>query len=214
MSSLAEQRRNRGAVASVIQIGMILGVGYVERSGRFTESALRSYNYLPIPEHEFLQVLSEAVQSGDSRSNRCPDIIIGMVAPPTGAEREKPRWHANPRFAFVMHNTAKEDKESGGEVEASIKEQLAKTQTKEEVLETMQKCFVKQLELILQAASGSIDGNAPLTQLGIDSLIAVEIRSWFLKEVGVSLPVLKVLSGASARELCEVASGEYKIGEE
>ncbi|PQE13558.1 polyketide synthase protein [Rutstroemia sp. NJR-2017a BVV2] len=214
MSSLAEQRRNRGAVASVIQIGMILGVGYVERSGRFTESALRSYNYLPIPEHEFLQVLSEAVQSGDSKSNRCPEIIIGMVAPPTGAEREKPRWHANPRFSFVMHHTAKDDKESGGEVEASIKEQLANTQTKEEILETMQKCFVKQLELILQAASGSIDENAPLTQLGIDSLIAVEIRSWFLKEVGVSLPVLKVLSGASARELCEVASGEYKIGEE
>jgi acyl carrier protein len=214
MSSLAEQRRNRGAVASVIQIGMILGVGYVERSGRFTESALRSYNYLPIPEHEFLQVLSEAVQSGDSKSSRCPEIIIGMVAPPTGAEREKPRWHANPRFSFVMHHTAKEDKESGSEVEASIKEQLAKTQTKEEVLKTMQKCFVKQLELILQAAAGSIDGNVPLTQLGIDSLIAVEIRSWFLKEVGVSLPVLKVLSGASARELCEVASGEYKIGEE
>ncbi|KAM3067829.1 Reducing polyketide synthase boa6 [Clarireedia jacksonii] len=213
MSSLAEQRRKRGGVASVIHIGMILGVGYVERSGRFTESALRSYNYLPIPEHEFLQVLSEAVQSGDPKSNRCPEITIGMVAPSTGDEREKPRWHANPRFGFVMHNAVKEDNESGGEVEAPTKEQLAKAQTKEEVLVTMQKCFAKQLELILQAVPGSIDENAPLTQMGIDSLIAVEIRSWFLKEVGVSLPVLKVLSGASARELCEVASGEYKIEE-
>ncbi|KAF7936707.1 uncharacterized protein EAE97_008073 [Botrytis byssoidea] len=213
MAALAEQRRKRGGVASVIHIGMILGVGYVERSGRFTESALRSYNYLTIPEHEFLQVLSEAVQSGHPASNRCPEIIIGMVAPLTGEERDKPRWHANPRFSFVMNDFTKEESDSQGEVEVPTKEQLAKAQTKDEVLGVMQKCFAKQLELILQADPGSIDENAPLTQLGIDSLIAVEIRSWFLKEVGVSLPVLKILGGAAAKDLCELACEEFKVTE-
>ncbi|QSZ32279.1 hypothetical protein DSL72_001853 [Monilinia vaccinii-corymbosi] len=211
MASLAEQRRKRGGVASVIHIGMILGVGYVERSGRFTESALRSYNYLTIPEHEFLQVLSEAVQSGRPSGDRCPEIIIGMVAPSTGEERDKPRWHANPRFAFVMNDAIEEESDSQGEVEVPTKEQLAKAQTKGEVLAVMQRCFAKQLELILQADTGSIDESAPLTQLGIDSLIAVEIRSWFLKEVGVSLPVLKILGGAAAKDLCELASEEFKV---
>ncbi|KAI9642579.1 Reducing polyketide synthase boa6 [Ciborinia camelliae] len=213
MASLAEQRRKRGGVASVIHIGMILGVGYVERSGRFTESALRSYNYLTIPEHEFLQVLSEAVQSGHPASDRCPEIIIGMVAPLTGEEQDKPRWHANPRFSFVMNDVIKEESDSQGEVEEPTKEQLAKAQTKVEVLGVMQRCFAKQLELILQADAGSIDDNAPLTQLGIDSLIAVEIRSWFLKEVGVSLPVLKILGGAAAKDLCELACEEFKVNE-
>lgn len=208
MASFAEQRRKRGGVASVIHIGMILGVGYVERSGRFTESALRSYNYLPIPEHEFLQVLSEAVQSGSPTSNRCPEITIGMVAPNSGEERDKPRWYFNPRFSFVMNDAIKEEKETSTEVEVPTKDQLAKAQTQAELVDIMQKCFIKQLQLILQA--DSID-DAPLTQLGIDSLIAVEIRSWFLKEVGVSLPVLKVLSGASARDLCELAGAEIKI---
>lgn len=208
MASLAEQRRRRGGVASVIHIGMILGVGYVERSGRFTESALRSYNYLTIPEHEFLQVLSEAVQSGKPKSNRCPELIIGMVAPHNGEERDKPRWYSNPRFAFVMNDAKKEEKEQSTEVQVPTKDQLAKAQTKAEAVEIMDKCFAKQLKLILQ--TDSIE-DAPLTQLGIDSLIAVEIRSWFLKEVGVSLPVLKVLSGASARDLCEFAGTEIKI---
>ena len=41
--------------------------------------------------------------------------------------------------------------------------------------------------------------------LGIDSLVAVEIRSWFLKEIETEIPVFKVLSGSSVTELLEYA---------
>lgn len=37
--------------------------------------------------------------------------------------------------------------------------------------------------------------------LGIDSLVAVEIRSWFLKALQVNMPVLKILGGASIGDL-------------
>lgn len=41
--------------------------------------------------------------------------------------------------------------------------------------------------------------------MGIDSLIAVEIRTWFLKNLEVNMPVLKILSGASIGELLDHA---------
>ena len=37
--------------------------------------------------------------------------------------------------------------------------------------------------------------------LGIDSLVAVDIRSWFIKEFQVEIPVLKILSGATVAEI-------------
>ena len=40
-----------------------------------------------------------------------------------------------------------------------------------------------------------------LDELGADSLVAVDIRSWFLKELGVDLPVLKILNSPSVRDL-------------
>jgi hybrid polyketide synthase/nonribosomal peptide synthetase ACE1 len=40
-------------------------------------------------------------------------------------------------------------------------------------------------------------------ELGIDSLIAVDLRTWFLKELEVDMPVLKILGGASIREMLE-----------
>ena len=42
-------------------------------------------------------------------------------------------------------------------------------------------------------------------EMGMDSLIAVDLRSWFLKQLSVSIPVLKILNGVSIGELVEEA---------
>lgn len=43
------------------------------------------------------------------------------------------------------------------------------------------------------------------TELCIDSLVAVEIRSWFQSELHFDMPVLKILSGASIEKMVEDA---------
>lgn len=39
--------------------------------------------------------------------------------------------------------------------------------------------------------------------MGVDSLVAVEVRSWFLKELTVDVPVMKILGGVSITDLVE-----------
>lgn len=43
-------------------------------------------------------------------------------------------------------------------------------------------------------------------ELGVDSLVAVDLRSWFLKELGVDIPVLKIFNAASIRDLLDFAA--------
>lgn len=45
-------------------------------------------------------------------------------------------------------------------------------------------------------------------EIGMDSLIAVDLRSWFLKQLSVSIPVLKILNGVSIEELVEEAASK------
>lgn len=62
------------------------------------------------------------------------------------------------------------------------------------------------MRIILQISPDQeINRNIPLIEIGIDSFAAVEVRSWFLKELQVDVPVLKVVGGASIAELCERA---------
>lgn len=49
----------------------------------------------------------------------------------------------------------------------------------------------------------SVDASAE--ELGTDSLVAVEIRSWFINELMVDIPVLKILGGATVAAMIELA---------
>jgi hybrid polyketide synthase/nonribosomal peptide synthetase ACE1 len=50
-----------------------------------------------------------------------------------------------------------------------------------------------------------MDDHTALVELGVDSLVAVEARSWFTKQLGVDIPVLRILGGASVVDLVEDA---------
>lgn len=42
-----------------------------------------------------------------------------------------------------------------------------------------------------------------LDELGMDSLVAVEVRSWFLKELSVDVPILRIIKGSSPNALLD-----------
>ncbi|KAF3039877.1 hypothetical protein E8E12_002483 [Didymella heteroderae] len=56
----------------------------------------------------------------------------------------------------------------------------------------------------LQMPSDSSIIDKTADALGIDSLIAIEIRSWLLKELGVDLPLLIIIGGNNMRQVLEV----------
>ena len=62
--------------------------------------------------------------------------------------------------------------------------------------------FILKLHHKLQISSETtISPDAVLLELGIDSLVAAELRAWFVTEVGVDMPILKILGGPSILEL-------------
>ncbi|EAQ90441.1 hypothetical protein CHGG_02376 [Chaetomium globosum CBS 148.51] len=55
-------------------------------------------------------------------------------------------------------------------------------------------------------ATETVDPMMSLVELGIDSIMAVDLRTWFLKELDVDVPVLKILSpGETVKSLAEEA---------
>lgn len=69
--------------------------------------------------------------------------------------------------------------------------------------------FLSKLQTVLQFHTDADKLKAILGQgadeLGIDSLVAVEIRTWFLKEIQIDIPLMKVLGGAPMKDLLEFA---------
>ncbi|KAL4953212.1 hypothetical protein BDW69DRAFT_165916 [Aspergillus filifer] len=202
MASLVAQRRAQSLAGSVMHIGLIFGAGYATRSGQFRSQDLAASGLYPLSITDFHQLFGEAVLASPPTSGRKPEITAGLRAVGLKPDSRLP-WRSNPRFA---HYCKVDDGERMSTVDSktpllSVKARLANATTTEQTREVIQHCFSGTLADILRLAADTMDHKVPLVQLGVDSHVAVEVRSWFRKQLGVRTSLLRILSGASADDL-------------
>jgi len=202
MAGLAAKRRKLGLVASVLNIGMLMGIGYVNRQQGEVYNNMRKQGYLPISERDIHHMFIEAVSAGHVDSPHGSELTTGLQRYSI-TDKTPYHWHFNPKFS---HHTLESDVNpssssiNNNTTAQSVKQQLQDAKTTEGVLEVLATCFAAQLEVMLHLPPSTVNKEAPIIELGVDSLVAVEIRSWFLREVNKDMPVLRILGGASLFE--------------
>jgi len=121
------------------------------------------------------------------------------------AHREHIPFIDDPRLGFYKlperTNVFAKESSLGG----PVKDRLASAGTRD-AERIIREATLEMLRIALQLpADDSIDSEVALIDQGVDSLVAVTLRSWFSKELGIDVPVLKVLGGASVADLASNA---------
>ncbi|QKX53164.1 uncharacterized protein TRUGW13939_00240 [Talaromyces rugulosus] len=212
MASLVRQRRERfNLPGSVIHPGAIIGLGYLENVTRgFIKSLTDRMGPTHLSERDFHELFAEGILAGRPGSGRDPEVIAGsrQINPrdyPDALCYAVPKiWpiinysaqFSVPEERFSAHNTL------------SIKGQLEKTTSNEEILEIISTGLIAKLrtKLGLSQDQGNLSQKTQLAELGVDSLIALDLRSWFSKEIGVDVSILEILSGVSIGDLTHSAA--------
>ncbi|KAK4194675.1 hypothetical protein QBC40DRAFT_318825 [Triangularia verruculosa] len=214
MASLARQRRQKGLASSIIHIGPIFGVGYVAHLDKviFTKKALQGYALVATSERDFYQLFAEAVVASPAGSSeRYLELFNGArrISP---HEEGKPAWESDALMSHFVRNpegvatVASSDSQS----RIPLKTQLEEAKDRTQIHDIIQDAFLPKVYSLFQLDSAKVDTTAVaqmrLDEMGIDSLIAVEIRGWFMKTIEVNIPVLKILSGVPIGELIAFAA--------
>ncbi|GLA33581.1 type I Iterative Polyketide synthase (PKS) [Aspergillus niger] len=228
--ALITQRRRRHVAGSVIQISRMTDVGYVKRQREqysAQEMARLEAYCLPMGERELHALFAEGIRAGRplpvSSSDAAQGSVITAGIPqidmtnPENAVRRGVTWATNVRFShyWQQQNPLRRkygDLQAGREGEknaASTRAQLAQSKSREEARTIIFDGIVSKVRssLHLPADQPVLEPTA-LVDLGLDSLIAVDIRTWTLKELGVDVPVLKLLAGITVEEILREAMSE------
>ena len=104
MHALAAQRRQRGVVGSVIDIGCVMGNGYVTRE--LTEQQqlyLEEVGNVWLSEQDFLNIFAEAVLASALSATETMSFLTGLKI--QSGENEKVSWSKNPMFQHLVQKT-------------------------------------------------------------------------------------------------------------
>jgi acyl carrier protein len=71
--------------------------------------------------------------------------------------------------------------------------------------------ITEQVAKVLGFSAARLDIAQSLTSLGLDSLMAIELRSWLNKETGVNLPVMTIMQGPSISQLAQLILEELAL---
>ncbi len=195
LDALANHRRMQGLPALTINWGVMAGVGYVARHKKLEEHFAR-IGWSGLTPAETLPILGRLMQQPAISQMMVSRIDWSKWAAVTPAIIE------TPRYALLTTEDALRQHQSDGAnwlrdavLGAAPADQIG-------ILDTFLR---EQVAKILRTSPTKIDSKRPLNEIGIDSLMAVELIHQIEGQTGIAIPTGQLMGGApTVQKLAEI----------
>ena len=199
LDAFATWRRGQGRPATTVNWGVIAGAGYVARH-REVESYLNRQGYMSFTPEETLEVLSELLRH-DAASVMAARIDWARFGDVGG------RASLSPQIRHLVPAAADEAAPlAGGSLRAMLADASPATR-----IERVEEYLRRQIAELLGASAAALDVERPIIDLGLDSLIAVELTLALERDLGVEIAGATLLGGLTIRKLASDVLGRMQL---
>lgn len=211
LDALAHYRRTQGLPAVSINVGTITDVGYLVGRPDVLKSVI-AQGYVGISGDELINIIQSAINGELTPGHPMPcqvitDLTTGGFADFQGIEL--PHYLEDPRMWHLrsIDTTGASEGDRG----KSWKEQLSQITCIDSGVEIISAALATKLARELMMAVEDIDLSKPVTAYGVDSLTAVEIRAWSLRELQADISIFDIVGNASIPSLSSVIVNNSKF---
>ncbi len=194
LDTLASHRRALRLPALSIGWGAVAGVGYVSRHPDVAQYLDRS-GFGRFAPDEALDALDVLLQ------HEIAHVVAARLDWSTWAEKN-PVAASSKRFLPVVATSGRSVKRAAEQPSEALQAALASA-APEQRGELLEAYLRQKIAGVLGTTPQKIDPERPLTELGFDSLMAVELVTAFKVDLGIKVPVVKILRGTNGRDLAE-----------
>lgn len=216
--ALAAFRTARGMNASSINLGSVSSVGWVaeNRDSMRTHTATL-FEWLREDEvHAATEFLIDPRHKKATDSEAVPrsQLILGLPTAEMCRQNgiPQPTYLNYSPFTHLRTTTTTKDKGTGDEKQISTAALLTATTSKNEAVNLVSNGIVERLSSLLAVPASELDAQR-FGFGGIDSLVAMEFRSWILKELKAEVSLLDIMGAQNIMALSErVAQTSRLVG--
>lgn len=207
LDAFVQYRTNLDLPASAIDIGAVADVGYIYQNRELAQK-MAALGYKAVKEQEVLDALEVAISrkkigmnGSKNHKSRFVDrnnFVLGLGSTvPLNSPANRAVWRKDRRMA-IYHNTDQSDIDVATS-STSLKTFLAGAKADISILKTADAVnFVaseigKRLFTLLLKPEEDLNISLSLVDLGLDSLLGIELRAWWQQMFGFDIGVLEML---------------------
>jgi acyl carrier protein len=202
LESLAEHRRRLGLPALAVGWGPIGDVGFLAKNDKVREALMARIGGKELSSAQALHQL-EQLLAADRTGVAVVDLDWRLLKKAMPGTR-------SPKFRVVAGHGGEEAGQGAADVDIGT---LIAGLSEDEMLETVTRLLFEQMAHVLRMPVEKIAGNATVYDLGMDSLMAVELLTAIENRFGISIPPTVVTEGATAAQIASHIATQL-LGEE
>ena len=186
LDAFSHFRRARGLPSLTINWGALIGAGFVERNQK-TAAYLSKLGMKPYKMLDTQHVMSLLFPKSNAQ-------VVASVVDWAQLVKLSPALSTAPLYSKVVQKLS--ERGSGG----SVRPQVIAAQG-EERLKILEEFIACQVANVFGTEVAKVDRETALTNIGLDSLMAIELMNRMESELGINLPMGSVLNGPNIKEL-------------
>lgn len=206
--AFADFRNRQGLPAVTLDLGKVVDIGIVAEKF-LARRGVRGLWSRDLREGEVMAMIESAIVS-PRRSREPGSVIIGLKA---WTETADPVFQA-PLFSHFRRAGLKTSRKNDAETPNAIpriRETLRYAESMEEAAQKVCAELISKTSNLLMVPMEDISPAKSMLNYGMDSLVAVEMRNWLLRELDTALPVLELMANTSLQELSRKIAGASKL---
>ena len=211
--ALAEFRRAQGEKAISLDLGVILSEGYVAENEEVMDRLNRVGLFLPIPQNKLLALFDYYCDPKRHLPRLFEaNVITGLELPANMIARgaDIPIAQRQPLFRQMHQIEASEEtgaSTSTDQAQDTVR-MFKEAKSSEEAVELATAALQEKLAKMLGLPPSHIQLERRIESIGVDSLVAVELRNWLVKVMGADVAVFEIIGGATVAGLGETVAGK------
>ncbi|KAL8720960.1 MAG: hypothetical protein Q9181_007808 [Wetmoreana brouardii] len=212
LDSFVQYRHGLGLPASAIDVGVMEDVGYVSQNPAIPEQfkATSTHTLREAGLLDALQLMmTKRTSMPPSTAGYCNpmQIVIGLRTTRSLSDpNNRAIWKRDVRMS-LYRNMEGETQSISGALNEDLKHFLAAVARQPSMLneqsnlDFLTRQIATRLYSLMLQSEDEVDVRQSLSALGVDSLVAIEIRNWWRQNLGLEITVLEIMNSGSIEQL-------------